>query len=208
MTRTAALLLGILLFGLTSHRSLAGTGGDLSILVSVPDQKLAVLRDGMAVAKYPISTSRFGLGDRFNSYATPLGRLEVAAKIGDNVPVGTVFRKRQPTREILPANSKGRDPIVTRILWLRGLDETNQHAFARCIYIHGTPVESLIGRKASYGCIRMRSADIVKVFNTVGVGTPINILNTPLRRATMQIATTRRATAVSKASTAAAPASK
>jgi lipoprotein-anchoring transpeptidase ErfK/SrfK len=168
----------------------AGPADDLSVVVSIPDQKLAVLKDGIRIASYPISTSKFGLGDRFNSYATPVGRLEIAQKIGSNAPLGTVFKGRHATGEVLRPNSPGRDPIVTRILWLRGTEPSNQNAFSRGIYIHGTPVERKIGRKASYGCIRMRSKDVVKLFDAVGVGTPINILNTPLRQATVQVAMT------------------
>jgi hypothetical protein len=99
-------------------------------VVSVPDQKLALIDNGVAVAQFPISTSKFGVGDRPGSYATPLGELEVAAKIGANAPVGAVFKQRQMTGEILPPNAKGRDPIVTRIVWLRGLEKRNAQAFA------------------------------------------------------------------------------
>jgi len=78
------------------------------------------------------------------------------------------------------ANSPGRDPIVTRILWLRGLESQNANAFARDIYIHGTPEEWRIGSPASYGCIRMRSSDIVQLYNIVGIGAAVTIVNTPL----------------------------
>jgi hypothetical protein len=158
-------------------------------VVSVPDQKLALIDNGVAVAQFPISTSKFGVGDRPGSYATPLGELEVAAKIGANAPVGAVFKQRQMTGEILPPNAKGRDPIVTRIVWLRGLEKRNAQAFARNIYIHGTPVERLIGRPASYGCIRMRSRDVINLFAEISVGTSIAILNVHLRDAIEQMST-------------------
>jgi len=148
-----------------------------AIVVSVPDQKLAVIDNGVSVAQFPVSTSRFGLGDRPGSYATPVGLLEVAAKIGANAPMGAVFKQRRMTGEILTPNARGRDPIVTRILWLRGLEKQNAGAFARNIYIHGTPVEQLIGRPASYGCIRMRSRDVASLFASIGVGTKIEVLN-------------------------------
>ncbi len=153
------------------------------ILVSVPEQRLVVINNGVLVSHYPISTSKYGLGDRPSSYATPLGTLEVAAKVGAGAPVGAVFKGRRPTGEILRANSPGRDPIVTRILHLRGLEADNSRAFGRGIYIHGTPEERKIGRPASYGCIRMRSRDVVRVFDAVPVGTKIQIVNLPLRRA-------------------------
>ena len=90
------------------------------------------------------------------------------------------FKSRKPTGEIVPVNAPGRDPIITRILWLRGLDRHNANAYERLIYIHGTPQESLLGTPASYGCVRMRSADIVKLYETVGAGTPVLISNDPL----------------------------
>jgi lipoprotein-anchoring transpeptidase ErfK/SrfK len=157
-----------------------------SIVVSVPDQTLALIDDGVVVARFPVSTSKFGLGDGSGSYATPLGTMAVASKIGANAPLGTVFKSRLPTGEILRPNAPGRDPIVTRILWLRGLEKRNARAFARNIYIHGTPEERLIGRPASYGCIRMRSRDVAQLFAAVGVGTKIEVANARLGRAVAQ----------------------
>lgn len=157
-----------------------------SIVVSVPEQTLAVVDGGVVRDRYKVSTSKFGLGDNTNSYATPLGSLEIASKIGGNAPVGTVFKSRRPTGEILVPNAPGRDPIVTRILWLRGLEQGNARAYSRGIYIHGTPVEKLIGRPVSYGCIRMRSNDVTRLFNTVRVGTKIEITNTNLPGAIAQ----------------------
>lgn len=154
-----------------------------AIIISVPDQRLVVMENGVLVGHYPVSTSKFGLGDTPSSYATPLGTLEVAAKVGDGAPMGAVFKSQHMTGEVLKPNAPGRDPIVTRILHLRGLDACNSRAFDRGIYIHGTPEEAKIGRPASYGCIRMRSRDVVQVFNAVPVGTKIEIVNTPLRRA-------------------------
>ena len=157
-----------------------------SLVVSVPDQTLALIDGGVVREKFAVSTSKFGLGDRSNSYATPLGSLEIASKIGGNARLGTVFKSRRPTGEILAPNAPGRDPIVTRILWLRGLERENSRAYSRGIYIHGTPVEKLIGRPVSYGCIRMRSRDVVRLYNTVRVGTKIEITNTGLNRAVAQ----------------------
>jgi lipoprotein-anchoring transpeptidase ErfK/SrfK len=151
-----------------------------TVVVSVPDQTLGLIDGGVVVARYPVSTSKFGLGDRSGTYATPLGSLAVASKIGANAPLGTVFKNRRPTGEVLAPNAPGRDPIVTRILWLRGLEKQNARAYARNIYIHGTPEERLIGRPASYGCIRMRSKDVAQLFNAVPVGTRIEVANTGL----------------------------
>jgi lipoprotein-anchoring transpeptidase ErfK/SrfK len=151
-----------------------------SIVVSVPDQTLALIDDGMVVARYPVSTSKFGLGDGSGTYATPLGAMAIASKIGANAPLGTVFKNRRPTGEVLKPNAPGRDPIVSRILWLRGLEKQNARAYSRNIYIHGTPEERFIGRPASFGCIRMRSSDVALLFNQVGVGTRIEVANTRL----------------------------
>ena len=150
------------------------------IVISTRDQKLALLDRGTLLATYPVSTSKFGLGDRPGSKATPLGQLQIAEKIGDNAPPGTVFKDRQRTGEVVLANSPGRDPIVTRILWLRGVEAQNANAFARDIYIHGTPEEWRIGSPASYGCIRMRSSDIIQLYNIVGIGAAVTIVNAPL----------------------------
>jgi lipoprotein-anchoring transpeptidase ErfK/SrfK len=150
------------------------------IVISTRDQKLALLDRGNLVATYPVSTSKFGLGDRRGSRFTPLGKLQIAQKIGDNVPSGAVFKDRRRTGEIVVPNSPGRDPIVTRILWLRGLEAQNANAFSRDIYIHGTPEERLIGTPASYGCIRMRSSDVIQLYNIVGVGAVVVIVDTQL----------------------------
>ena len=150
------------------------------IVISTRDQKLALLDRGTLLATYPVSTSKFGLGDRPGSRFTPLGQLQIAEKIGDNAPPGAVFKDRRRTGEIVLANSLGRDPIVTRILWLRGLELQNANAFARDIYIHGTPEEWRIGSPASYGCIRMRSSDVAQLYNIVGIGAAVTIVNTPL----------------------------
>jgi lipoprotein-anchoring transpeptidase ErfK/SrfK len=153
------------------------------IVISTREQKLAVLDRGNLMAIYPVSTSKFGLGDWPGSRYTPLGQLEIAKKIGDNAPPGAVFKDRRRTGEIVLPDSPGRDPIVTRILWLRGLEPQNTNAFTRDIYIHGTPEERLIGTPASYGCIRMRSGDIIKLYDVVGVGAAVTIVDSSLASA-------------------------
>src|SRR5438067_7000199 len=105
------------------------------VVISVRDQRLAVLDQEALVALYPVSTSKFGLGDWPGSGCTPLGELEIAQKIGTGAVPGTVFKDRRRTGEIVPPDAPGRDPIVTRILWLRGLEAQNANAFARDIYI-------------------------------------------------------------------------
>lgn len=150
------------------------------ILISIPEQQMLVLKNGTPISRYPISTSKYGVGDGHGSYETPLGHLEVARKIGNNAPLGAVFKSRKPTGEIVQPNSPGRDPIVTRILWLRGLEEQNRDAYSRCIYIHGTPEECNLGKPVSFGCIRMSSSDVINLYNTVGIGAEVDILPTPL----------------------------
>jgi len=146
------------------------------VLISVPDQKIELVKDGQWVARYPVSTSRFGTGDNFYSYRTPLGELRVCDKIGENLPPGAVIRHRSATGEVLPVNAPGRDPIVTRVIWLDGLEPQNRNARTRGIYIHGTPEERTIGTPVSWGCIRMRSKDVIKFFDEVPVGTVVSII--------------------------------
>jgi len=153
------------------------------IVISTREQKLAVLDRGNLMAIYPVSTSKFGLGDWPRSRYTPLGQLEIVKKIGDNAAPGAVFKDRRRTGEVVLPDSPGRDPIVTRILWLRGLEAQNANAFTRDIYIHGTPEERLIGTPASYGCIRMRSIDIINLYDIVGVGAVVIIVDTSLASA-------------------------
>ena len=153
------------------------------IVVSTREQKLALIDRGNVLAIYPVSTSKFGLGDRRGSRYTPLGKMQIAKKIGDNAPPGAVFKDRLRTGEIVAVDSPGRDPIVTRILWLRGMEAQNANAFSRDIYIHGTPEERRIGTPASYGCIRMRSSDIIQLYDIVGPGAAVTIVNAPLAAA-------------------------
>jgi lipoprotein-anchoring transpeptidase ErfK/SrfK len=173
---------GLLLFA-AFLASCAAPDTQHQIVVSTREQKLAVLNHGNVLAIYPVSTSKFGLGDWRGSRFTPLGKLQIAQKIGDNAPSGAVFKDRRRTGEIVAPDSPGRDPIVTRILWLRGLEVQNANAFSRDIYIHGTPEERNIGRPASYGCIRMRSTDIVQLYDIVGTGAAVTIVNAPLAAA-------------------------
>ena len=160
------------------------TGGcadrDHELVISVPEQRLVLLTRGQPTATYPVSTSKFGLGDAPGSNGTPLGAMEVAKKIGGGAPLGAVFKGREATGEVLAPDAPGRDPIVTRILWLRGTEEQNRHAFDRYIYIHGTPEERRLGTPASYGCVRMRSRDVASLFDIVGNGARVYVENTPM----------------------------
>jgi hypothetical protein len=174
MLRRVAAILTVI--SATSAFAAAPLDTSNELIISVRDQKLVLLRNGAKVATYPVSTSMFGLGDARGRMTTPLGYLAVEKKIGDNVPVGAVFHKRRLTGEVLEPNAPGRDPITTRIIWLRGLEAQNAHAYQRCIYIHGTPEEKKIGRPASYGCIRMKSKDVAELYDQLPVGALVQII--------------------------------
>ena len=180
-SRVLAPLVIVLVVVLVTLRGPAVLAAPLSadMIVSVPDQVLALVDRGKLIARYSISTSKFGTGDSAASFRTPLGTLFVSAKIGDRLPPGTVIKNRIPTGEIVAVDSPGRDPIVSRVIWLRGMEAQNRAARDRCIYIHGTPEERRIGRPASFGCIRMRSRDIIDLYDRVHIGT--HILITPRR---------------------------
>jgi len=149
--------------------------GPLSIRVDVHQQALELLRSGVVERTYPISTSRFGLGSEPGSYKTPLGRFFISDKIGSGAPLGSVFKGRLPTGEIVGEGGE-EDMILTRILWLSGLEPHNLNTHDRYIYIHGTNQELRIGTPASHGCIRMRNADIAEFFELVPEGTPLEIV--------------------------------
>ena len=174
---TISLLAAIGLTGCGSSSFSLG-GGDTrnKMIVSVRDQKMLLVRDGTPVKAYKISTSKFGIGDRPGSNCTPLGRLQVAKKIGDGAPIGSVFKTRRQTGEVLRPNAPGRDPVVTRILWLTGTESRNQNTFRRTIYIHGTPEERRLGSPASFGCIRMGSRDVADLYNRIGAGADVFVI--------------------------------
>jgi lipoprotein-anchoring transpeptidase ErfK/SrfK len=105
---------------------------------------------------------------------TPTGRFRVAEKIGDGMPLGTVFKNRRRVK-VTKKLMRDEDLVMTRILWLDGLDPENANTHERFIYIHGTNHEGSLGEPASHGCIRMRSTDLVELFELVDVDTPVAI---------------------------------
>jgi len=158
---------------------------------------MLLLKKGEPVKVYAISTSKFGVGSRAGSNRTPLGKHAIAKKIGGGAPTGAVFKSRKRTGEVIRPNAPGRDPIVTRILWLRGKESYNKNTFRRLVYIHGTPDERNIGKPVSYGCIRMKSRDVKDLYRRVGVGAEVNITTkglseTPEGRLYHKIASFRR----------------
>jgi lipoprotein-anchoring transpeptidase ErfK/SrfK len=176
-SRVPAPFVPVLVVFLVSLLGLRADAAPLSadMIVSVPDQVLALVDRGKLIARYSISTSKFGTGDSNASYRTPLGTLFVSAKIGDRLPPGAVIKNRIPTGGVVGVDAPGRDAIVARVIWLRGMETANQKARDRCIYIHGTPEERRIGQPASFGCIRMRSRDIIDLYDHVHIGTHVLI---------------------------------
>src|SRR5438067_10647566 len=139
----ASLILAMVLIALRQ----LGASTAAEIVVSIPDQTLALLDGDRVITRYRISTSKFGNGDNVGSYRTSLGTLFVSGKFGDHLPAGTVIKNRAPTREIIGADAPNRDAIISRVIWLRGMERQNSASHDRCIYIHGTPEERHIGKQ-------------------------------------------------------------
>jgi lipoprotein-anchoring transpeptidase ErfK/SrfK len=144
------------------------------IRISIRDQRLDLVSGDEVLATYPVSTSRFGLGSEPGSLKTPLGHFRVAQKIGDDMPLGTVFLGRVPLGPDDPL-PETEDLITSRILWLDGLEGHNANTRDRFIYIHGTRHEDQVGQPASHGCVRMRNVDIVDLFQRVPLGAQVLI---------------------------------
>ena len=161
------------------------------LLVSVRDQRLALIQGDATRRTYRISTSRVGTGSRRDSFRTPLGWHRVTDWIGGDARPGQVFVARRPTTEILPPDAwqaaDGKDYVLTRILWLDGMEPGRNHggerdSRSRYIYLHGTHQEHLLGRPASRGCIRLSNRDIMELFDlTQGRVTFCLIVDDPLR---------------------------
>lgn len=153
--------------------------------VSLPDQTLMLIEQGAVVAYYAVSTARNGPGEQRDSGCTPRGWHRIRLKIGAGLPPGAVLVGRRPTGEVyspeLAAQQPQRDWILTRILWLTGL-ESGVNRGGRCdtlrryIYIHGCPPDAPMGQPLSHGCIRMRDADLLELFERVTAGDRVLIL--------------------------------
>jgi len=150
--------------------------------IDLAAQQLQVLDGDRTAASFAVSTSAKGAGERSASEQTPRGAHEVRALIGDGAPCGAVFVARQATGEIctpeLRAAHPERDWILSRVIWLSGLEEGRNRGgdvdtYERYIYIHGTPDEELVGEARSHGCIRMRNADVITLFAMVEIGTRV-----------------------------------
>ncbi|MCX7896666.1 MAG: L,D-transpeptidase [Rhodocyclaceae bacterium] len=157
----------------------------MRILVSLSTQTLALFdAEERLLRRYAVSTSKNGPGERRGSFCTPRGMHIIRAKIGAGCPINTVFVRRRPTGELwtpeLAAQFPGRDWILTRILWLSGCEVGKNRlgevdTMRRFIYIHGSPDDVEMGKPGSIGCIRMRNADIVELFDLVPLRTPVEI---------------------------------
>jgi len=158
----------------------------MKITIQIPAQTLALFDDaGVVLHRYAVSTAANGPGEVPGSFCTPRGRHIIRAKIGADCPENTVFVRRRPTGEIytpqLGAQFPERDWILTRILWLSGCEAGfnrlgKSDTMRRYIYIHGTPDSVPLGQPLSHGCIRMRNADLLALFEVVPVGTAVEII--------------------------------
>jgi L,D-transpeptidase YbiS len=156
----------------------------MKIEIDVDKQELRALEGARVLKRYPVSTSKFGLGEKNGSFCTPRGAHIVRAKIGAGEPLGAVFVRRRPTGEVwtpeLHERYPGRDWILTRILWLsrceRGRNRLGEvDTMRRYIYIHGTPDTAELGKPGSIGCVRMRNRDVAELFDLVPAYTPVEI---------------------------------
>ena len=157
----------------------------MKINIYLPTQTLELLDEkGNMLRRYPVSTAANGAGEMLDSNCTPRGRHLIRAKIGAGQPENTVFKGRRPTGETytpeLGAQFPERDWILTRILWLSGCEVGfnrlgKSDTMRRYIYIHGTPDSAQLGIPGSHGCIRMRNADLIELFDLVAAGTAVEI---------------------------------
>jgi lipoprotein-anchoring transpeptidase ErfK/SrfK len=134
-----------------------------NIIVDIPRQVLELHVQGTPIASYPVSTSRFGIGTEEGSFRTPTGRFRICQKIGADSPPWMIFKGRVPTGEIATPGGD-EDLVLSRILWLEGLDAHNNNTRDRYIYIHGTNQEEQIGTPASHGCIRLCNLDMIDLY--------------------------------------------
>ena len=147
----------------------------LRIEVSVDEQRLRVFDGHHEIRNYLISTAANGTGCDEGSNCTPLGRFVIAEKLGQDSPIGTIFKSRLPIGQWAPGDETPEDLVLTRILWLDGQDPENANTRDRYIYIHGTNQEALIGQPVSHGCLRMRNDEVIDLFDIIPEGTPLHI---------------------------------
>lgn len=145
----------------------------LRIEVSIGAQRLRLFEGHRLIGEWPCSTSKFGIGFVEGSNKTPLGAFVVREKHGGEADSGTIFKSRKAVGRWSPGDDVKEDLVLTRILWLSGEEERNANTRGRYIYIHGTNDERGIGRRGSHGCVRMRNADVIALYELVPEGTPV-----------------------------------
>ena len=143
------------------------------IEVSIAGQSMLLKENGKTVMEAPVSTAANGLGFEEGSNRTPTGNFIVRERIGEGAPRCTSFTGRVPRR--VWRGEKSDDAILSRILWLEGLDDQNANSYCRYIYFHGTHDEDQIGHPASHGCIRLRNDDMLKLFDLSPIFTRVQI---------------------------------
>ena len=156
-----------------SHSNLKPLERELLIEVSISNQSLTVTQGGHSIFQAPVSTAANGSGFEEGSYRTPTGDFIVREKIGEGAPIFTSFKGRLP-RSVWQGE-KSNDAILSRILWLEGLNDENANTYCRYIYFHGTHAEDLIGQPASHGCIRLKNDDMLNLFEIIPIFTPVRI---------------------------------
>ncbi len=157
---------------------------DFLIKVSIDEQRLQLLHEGNIVMDVTVATAANGPGELQHSECTPRGWHRVRAKVGAGCKPTTVFVGRRPSGEIysptLKAVEPERDWMLTRILWLCGLEPGKNRlgkvdSMRRYIYIHGCPDEDVMGVPSSHGCVKMRNDEVIELFDSVPVGTKVLI---------------------------------
>jgi len=189
ITRNRAVFIILLSLLLTLRYPIQSRANELIITIDVSRQKLFLFENisfenPKLIKMYPVSTSKYGVGNENSSMKTPLGTHFIAEKIGDGAKIGTIFELCENTGEIAEIYTDAKDikedVITTRILWLKGIvpgvnEGEGVDSYNRHIYIHGSPEEGLIGTPASNGCIRMKNKDIIELFDSISEGTLVGI---------------------------------
>ena len=174
---------------INNDMSSAGQADGIRLVINIAKQTLSIYQHDKEIDRYDISTAKNGIGSLQDSGCTPLGAHIIAEKIGGSLPINTVFVGRVPTGEIyskaLDKQYPERDWILSRILWLAGLEEGRNKGsnsqgvcdtYQRYIYIHGMPDSEPTGIPRSHGCVRMRNQDIMALFEQVKAGTTVQII--------------------------------
>lgn len=149
----------------------------LDIIVSIEQQKMVVLEKGKVKKTYPISTSKYGIGNTVGSKKTPLGKHQIVEKIGEDLPQGAVLKHRTYQGWVVDQNKPTPASLITsRILRLKGEEKKNSNTYRRCVYIHGTSMATEIGKPSSIGCVRMLDKHIIELYKKIKEGSRVQII--------------------------------